>query len=183
MFEVSRQLCSLVVLPTQFFAESFPPVKSSLSIRMAVVIVARSDAESWRSLSSKLAMVAARADSSLARPASVSVSVIRRRSSGSVRRLTNPRATNPSTSNDMVGRVNPMWSPTSDSEAPSFLYTKANVRYCGTDISLAPCFRNSARITRKTIGTTSRTSCAHSPTEDRIVLACIFVRKLNCLET
>ncbi len=93
---------------------------------MAVVIVARSDAESWRSLSSKLAMVAARADSSLARPASVSVSVIRRRSSGSVRRLTNPRATNPSTSNDMVGRVNPMWSPTSDSDAPSFLYTKAN---------------------------------------------------------
>jgi len=146
---------------------------------MASVIVARSDAESWRSLSSKLAMVAARADSSLARPAAVSVSVIRRRSSGSVRRLTNPRATNPSTSNDMVGRVNPMWSPTSDSDAPSFLYTKANDLYWGTDISFAPYFRNSARITRKTKGTTSRTSCAHSPTEDRTVLVSILLCQTN----
>ena len=107
---------------------------------------------------------------------------MRRRSSRSVRRLTNPRATNPSTSADMVGRVNPMWSHTSDSDAPSFLYTKANVRYCGTDISLAPYFRNSVRITRKTMGTPSRISCAHSPTVDRIVLACIFLCQSNCLK-
>jgi len=182
VFEVSSHLWPLVELPTQFFAEFFSPVKSSLSIRMASVIVARSDAESWRSLSSKYAMVAARADSSLARPGSVRVSVMRRRSSRSVRRLTNPRTTNPSTSADMVGRVNPMWSHTSDSDAPSFLYTKANVRYCGTDISLAPYFRNSARITRKTMGTPSRISCAHSPTVDRIVLACIFLCQSNCLK-
>ena len=84
---------------------------------MVSVMLARSGAESWRSCSSRLAIVAERAVSSLARPASVSVSAIRRRSSESVRRLTNPRATNPSTSIDMVGRVNPMWSPTSDSDA------------------------------------------------------------------
>jgi hypothetical protein len=146
---------------------------------MANVIAARSDAESWRSLSSKLARAAVRADSSLARPASLSVRVIRRRSLGSVRRLTKPRSTNPSMSNDIVGSDNPMWSPTSDSDAPSFLYTKANDLYCGTDISLEPYFRSSARITRKTKGTTSRTSRAHSPAEDRTVLVSILLCQTN----
>jgi hypothetical protein len=146
---------------------------------MASVMVARSEAGSLRNLSSKLAKAAARADSSRARPVSVIVSVIRRRSLGSVRRLSNPRTTSPSTSIDIVGSDNPMWSPTSDSDAPSFLYTKANDRYCGTDISLAPYLRSSARITRKTKGTTSSTSRAHSPTEDRTVLVSILLCQTN----
>jgi hypothetical protein len=47
---------------------------------------------------------------------------------------------------------------------------------------LAPCFRNSARMTRNTMGTPSSTSCAHSPAEDRSVLASIFLCQSNSLK-
>jgi hypothetical protein len=128
-------------------------------------------------LSVRYACVPSRADRKVASPRSESVNVIRLRSSSWVRRITKSRTTRPSTSVDMDGKVSPMCSAASESEAPLWLLMKSRVRNCGTDSTWPPCFLSCVRIPRMTNGTTSKTSRAHCSCGDS--KCCILIRSSN----
>jgi hypothetical protein len=117
-------------------------VNIGLRACIALMIVARSAWVRRLSSSARYVCVALRAERRVACPRSVSVNVIRLLSFGLVRRIAKLRATSPSINADIEGSINPMYSATSDSDAPLCWLKKCSVRNCGTDNSGAPYFLN-----------------------------------------